>query len=554
MPCSSLPSQVKWCRPRLKRLWSTRRRTSLPLESTIVTVIAVPAEQPELDQRLRLGALADRREHLGDLGRRDRPLLELEPLADREGRGRAGEQRQDESGRQQAEAGHRAARIPLPRSTQAGRSRRRPRARRSGRGFWTSDAWLASGMVTRVTLGQASRRRRSSAVSPVSPWSPKLTQAGTPDSQSGPASEPCRSRYWSLAHLRAHEARVVVLQVGDEGVPAGRGRHLLLHRRPDHLQHQRVGEPSEDDREPVESPQELGLVLARERRRDQHDRPRESLRGGHLQRDVGAHAVPDDHVAAEVGGELAGALRVALDAVLLERRRARVARQRRGHEAERGQARARPAGRRTRRSSRGRPGAGERNGASCGPRSETIQPSCSAIAGRLLSGFGADARLGHGLAAAVPAACVANPAVPADVDEQRSHADAEHAPRWRCSCRERRSASARRDRERRRARSGAGCPESTATGARRAERRGSSRAAASRRCSCPRCRRPSARRPRRRGAPPRGRCPCRRPCARAAGRSRAASTRRRRRSRPTSARRRSRRRGRSAPQRRDRAS
>jgi hypothetical protein len=50
---------------------------------------------------------------------------------------------------------------------------------------------------------------------------------------------------------------------------------------------------SEHNREAIEYRQELGFVLGRERRRQQHHRTSESARKHHLERDVGTEAVTD---------------------------------------------------------------------------------------------------------------------------------------------------------------------------------------------------------------------------------------------------------------------
>ena len=64
------------------------------------------------------------------------------------------------------------------------------------------------------------------------------------------------------ACLPAEEARVVSPKFGYERIAPGR-RKAALHRGTDHLEHQRVGQVSEDAAEDVERARKLGLVLAR---------------------------------------------------------------------------------------------------------------------------------------------------------------------------------------------------------------------------------------------------------------------------------------------------
>ena len=134
--------------------------------------------------------------------------------------------------------------------------------------------------------------------------------------------------------LSAQEARVVVLQLGNQGIAALRWQ-AALHRRTDHLQHRRVRQVAEPTAEPIERARELGLVLAREARREQDQRPGEFGRGNHLEPDVGAQTMANHDVAAEIGGEPARQRRVVLHAEVVRSRRTPESRQRGGHETDR---------------------------------------------------------------------------------------------------------------------------------------------------------------------------------------------------------------------------
>jgi hypothetical protein len=78
-----------------------------------------------------------------------------------------------------------------------------------------------------------------------------------------------------------------------------------------------------------------GLVIAGEARRKQNQRPGEVARGEHLDCHVGAQAMADHSVGAEVGGEPAREPRVVVHAEVVRRLGATVSRQRRSHEADR---------------------------------------------------------------------------------------------------------------------------------------------------------------------------------------------------------------------------
>ena len=123
----------------------------------------------------------------------------------------------------------------------------------------------------------------------------------------------------------ADDARVVLLQLRHQGSVAVGGQ-LSLQRRTERLEHRCEREVPEHATEAVEQAGHDRLVLAGEARREQHQRTAEVPGGRHLECDVGTEAVADHHIAAGLRRELARELRVALDARVVRRRCAGVAR------------------------------------------------------------------------------------------------------------------------------------------------------------------------------------------------------------------------------------
>ena len=87
-PKSVRPSQRKMLRPARQRLAGDERAQQVEVRVENAHRDDVPLAELDADVRLPLGAAAGRREHRGDTRPADRALDELQPLCDRERRGR----------------------------------------------------------------------------------------------------------------------------------------------------------------------------------------------------------------------------------------------------------------------------------------------------------------------------------------------------------------------------------------------------------------------------------------------------------------------------------
>jgi len=117
-----------------------------------------------------------------------------------------------------------------------------------------------------------------------------------------------------------YDAWVILAELLGEHLAAVRGQRHPLHRGAHHLQHRREWQVPQDQGEPLEKAEEHCFVPAREAGRQQHQRPGERARPGHLQCDVRAHTETHHNVAAQVGSALCREAREVLDAEVLRGR------------------------------------------------------------------------------------------------------------------------------------------------------------------------------------------------------------------------------------------
>ena len=108
------------------------------------------------------------------------------------------------------------------------------------------------GDLDKLTWGLASSTSRSSSVIPMSSRSPNTTQPARRNRKiAGRASRGGRGSRDRMG-LPAEEARVVLLQLGDQCFAAGR-RQAAFHGRADDLQHQRIGQVPEHTAKAIEA-------------------------------------------------------------------------------------------------------------------------------------------------------------------------------------------------------------------------------------------------------------------------------------------------------------